>query len=144
METVAAYLKHLRKRAELTQKEAAEKAGLTAKTVERWEAAQHEPRVSDIMPYLAVMGGHIDDVVDLLTGDAPDGEILAIRRLQNPLPPPDIPADILRDLDVLFGTDRPTELATRRDMVAFGVWLRDSLHDLAALWSRTTRHRNGE
>lgn len=144
METVAAYLKHLRKHLGLTQGEAADRAGMAAKTVERWEAAKNEPRISDIMPYLEVVGGHIDDVVDLLTGDATDGEALARRRIQHPLPAPDIPLGILRDLDALFDKGTPPELATQHDKAVFGRWLRGSIYDMVALW-RTARHsdRNG-
>lgn len=145
MDAVAAYLKYLRKHAGMTQGEAAEQAGVAAKTVERWEAAKNEPRVSDIMPYLAVVGGHIDDVVDLLTGDATDGESLARRRIQHPLPVPDIPPSILRDLDALFDKGTPPELATQHDKVVFGRWLRGSIYDMVALW-RMARHsdQNGE
>ncbi|NNJ12116.1 helix-turn-helix domain-containing protein [Chloroflexales bacterium ZM16-3] len=75
MHAVGIYLRSLRDAAKLTQVEAAERVGLTAKTVERWEAGRHEPKLTELAEYVLSIGGDVGRTVALLldTRDAPAG-----------------------------------------------------------------------
>ena len=76
MEQVGRYIKQLREAQGLTQREAAARVGLHSKTIERWEAGSHEPRLTELAPYVKMLNGSLADVIELLTGDRIDQAIL--------------------------------------------------------------------
>lgn len=68
MEAVAPYLKTVRLAAGLTQTEAADRVGISPKTVERWEAGKHEPPASELAVYVRAIGGEVERLLRLLVG----------------------------------------------------------------------------
>lgn len=58
---VATYLRTLRDAAGLSQEEAAVKAGISAKTLGRWEkgTGEHEPTVTNLKKLVRVLGGSL-------------------------------------------------------------------------------------
>ncbi len=74
---VATYLRTLRSAAGLSQEEAAAKAGISAKTLGRWErgAGDHEPTVTNLKKLVHVLGGSVRDALLLLiTEDATEDD----------------------------------------------------------------------
>ena len=69
MQTVGMYLRGLRDIAGLTQSEAADLVGMSPKTIERWEAGRHEPKLTELQPYVRAINGSIQRVIDLLLED---------------------------------------------------------------------------
>ena len=53
---LAAYIKSRRKNINLTQKELAEKVGVSMNTVARWERGETEPSFSDFLRVCEVLG----------------------------------------------------------------------------------------
>ena len=72
MQAVGLYLRSLRDAADLTQEEAANRVGLAAKTVERWEAGKNEPKVTELSAYVKAIGGSVQKMVSLLLDLAPE------------------------------------------------------------------------
>jgi transcriptional regulator with XRE-family HTH domain len=70
METVAPYLRQIRAAAGLTQAEAAERIGVSSKTVERWEAGKHEPPASELAAYVKALEGSVAEVMRRLIGSS--------------------------------------------------------------------------
>jgi DNA-binding XRE family transcriptional regulator len=73
MQAVGLYLRSLRDEAGYTQQEAADLVGSVAKTVERWEAGKHEPKVTELSAYVKAIGGSVQKMVSLLL-DMSEGE----------------------------------------------------------------------
>jgi transcriptional regulator with XRE-family HTH domain len=87
MQAVGVYLRTLRNDLKLTQDEAGDKIGVVAKTIERWEAGDHEPKLTQLAAYVHALGGSVSRAVSLLidypereTKNTPD-ELAAINRL---------------------------------------------------------------
>ena len=103
MQAVGVYLKSLRQGLGLTQEEAASRVGLVAKTVERWEAGKHEPKLSELSAYVRALGGSVKRAADLLVGlngePAPGVSDADLNRLSR-LPPAQraLVADLVRQL----------------------------------------------
>ena len=77
MQAVGRYLRKLRADRRLTQEEAASLVGLTAKTIERWEAGKHEPRLTELSAYVHAIGGSVTAAVRLLV-DLPEDSLGAL------------------------------------------------------------------
>lgn len=72
MHAVALYLRDIRTTAKLTQAEAADRVGVSSKTVERWEAGKHEPPASELAVYVRAIGGEVGELLRrLVDEDAP-------------------------------------------------------------------------
>lgn len=71
MEAVGAYLRVLRDDTKLSREKAAAKAGISSKTLERWEngTSEHEPGVSNLKRLVIALGGSAKDAVHLLIHD---------------------------------------------------------------------------
>lgn len=69
MPAVSVYLRVLRDGRGLTQEQAAVKAGVSTKTVERWEAGKNEPTVSNLKQLVRVLQGSVEDAIFLLLSD---------------------------------------------------------------------------
>lgn len=71
MEAVGAYLRFLRNDAKLSREKAAAKAGISSKTLERWESGggEHEPGISNLKRLVGVLGGSTKDALQLLIRD---------------------------------------------------------------------------
>jgi len=86
---VGTYLRVLRNAAGLSQEEAAVQAGISAKTLGRWEkgSGDHEPTVTNLKQLVRVLGGSVRDAMHLLvTEDATerDGDSIAKTWLEMP------------------------------------------------------------
>ena len=66
MKAVGLYLRGLREERGITQAGAARQIGLAPKTIERWEAGTHEPTLTNLRPYIDLVGGSPERVVQLL------------------------------------------------------------------------------
>lgn len=74
---IATYLRTLRDAAGLSQEEAAAKAGISAKTLGRWEkgTGEHEPTVTNLKKLVRALGGSVRDALLLLiTDDATEND----------------------------------------------------------------------
>lgn len=71
MAATSVYLRTLRNLNKLTQTEAAGIVGISSKTVERWEAAKHEPSLTDLLPYVRALKGSAARATYLLTSTEP-------------------------------------------------------------------------
>ena len=60
---LATYIKSCRKNIGLTQKELAEKVGVSMNTVARWERSESEPSRSDFLKLCVVLGMKMEDFV---------------------------------------------------------------------------------
>ena len=84
MEAVAPYLRQIRTAAGLTQAEAADRVGVSSKTVERWEAGKHEPPASELAAYVKALEGSVAEVIRRLVGSSiteESDELAVINRL---------------------------------------------------------------
>ena len=61
---LATYIRSRRKNIGLTQKELAEKAGVSTNTVARWERGETEPSFSDFLRVCVVLGMKMEDFVE--------------------------------------------------------------------------------
>jgi transcriptional regulator with XRE-family HTH domain len=68
---LASYLIAQRTLSGLSQEEAAEQAGVTLKTVQRWELAENEPTMTDLAPYVESLKGSPHKALDYLLGREP-------------------------------------------------------------------------
>lgn len=105
---VATYLRMLRNAAGLSQEEAAAKAGISAKTLGRWEkgAGDHEPTVTNLKKLVHVLGGSVRDALLLLiTEDATDNDGDAIAQVWL-----DMPADQRVQVDSVIENTMSEEL----------------------------------
>lgn len=66
---VAVYLRVLRDGRGLTQAQAAVRAGIAPKTLERWEGGKNEPTISNLRSLVRVLRGSVDDAIYLLVRD---------------------------------------------------------------------------
>jgi transcriptional regulator with XRE-family HTH domain len=66
MEAVGAYLRILRDAEGLTQKQVASKIRVASKTIERWEAGEHEPTLTNLRPYVRLVRGSLARVLQML------------------------------------------------------------------------------
>ena len=87
MHAVGLYLRSLRDQRGYTQSEAAALIGVNAKTVERWEAGSHEPKLSQLEIYVKALDGSLPTVIERLVGVAVDEEALIAVDLLGRLPP---------------------------------------------------------
>jgi len=71
MPAISVYLRLLRQATDLSQVEAASRAGISPKTLGRWEQAdnEHEPGVSNLKRLVQVLGGSTKDALQLLVRD---------------------------------------------------------------------------
>jgi len=61
---LAAYIRSRRKNINLTQKELAEKVGVSTNTVARWERGETEPSFSDFLRVCVALGMKMEDFVE--------------------------------------------------------------------------------
>ena len=61
---LATYIRSSRKNINLTQKELAEKVGVSTNTVARWERGETEPSFSDFLKLCVVFGMKIEDFME--------------------------------------------------------------------------------
>lgn len=66
MTAVSAYLRVLRDGRNLTQGEAADLAGISSKTIERWEAGKKRPTIATLEPLVLALQGSVSEVLVLL------------------------------------------------------------------------------
>ena len=105
---VATYLRTLRTAAGLSQEEAAVKAGISAKTLVRWEkgVGDHEPTVTKLKDLVRVLGGSVRDALLLLITEnatEQDGDNVARAWL-------DMPPDQRVQVDSIIENTMPDEL----------------------------------
>jgi transcriptional regulator with XRE-family HTH domain len=86
MHAVGRYLRGLRDAKHLTQTEAAALIGANSKTIERWEAGSHEPKLSQLAAYVLALDGSLDEVITRLVGTSIDEEALSLAALLARLP----------------------------------------------------------
>lgn len=85
MSAISTYLRVLREEQKLTQAKAAAQAGVSSKTLERWERGVNEPSVSSLAQLIPILQGSIEDALHLLVNPhatAVDGEHVARQWLQ--------------------------------------------------------------
>ena len=61
---LATYIKSRRKNINLTQKELAEKVGVSTNTVARWERSESEPSWNDFLKLCVVLGMKMEDFME--------------------------------------------------------------------------------
>ncbi len=78
-------IRQLRKRANLTQPELAEKIGVHEMTVRRWESGQRSPRIEEIQKLAAVLGVPVTELLSDSPAELPP--------MPAPVPEQDKPAE---------------------------------------------------
>lgn len=72
MTAISLYLRSLRGASGLTKEQAAVHAGISSKTLERWEAGKNEPIVSNLKRLVRALQGSVNDAIYLLVHDEID------------------------------------------------------------------------
>ena len=79
---LATYIRSRRKNLNMTQKELAEKVGVSMNTVARWERGETEPSFSDFLKLCAVLGMNPMDFMDIQkTSDIPGVKTITVPKL---------------------------------------------------------------
>jgi transcriptional regulator with XRE-family HTH domain len=115
MQAVGLYLRDLRVAEGLTQAEAADRAGVSTKSVERWEAGKVEPALTTLAAYVKALRGSVTRAVALLLGDSDDvtREQVVSEFAPHPDETPEEAARVNRLLDLL-AQGVPADEAARR------------------------------
>jgi transcriptional regulator with XRE-family HTH domain len=90
---LGAKIKQLRARAGLTQEQLAERLGLSAQAVSKWETASAMPDITLLPPIAEQFGVSIDELFDLT-------KVQKLRRIENRMDcEAELPADVFRDYE---------------------------------------------